>query len=670
MIYRNLHSTVFAVVSLIWVSEASALLVEYPVGNVVLGSPMELNLRASLAPGEDASTLCIQADVSQADVLVTPSKVRVQLLNSNEASQATIRISSAVIVDEPVLNIVIRYGCIQKSIRKFIVFADPPNFTSFQNTLAGVKPPEVQNSSTKTQKLVRPSSNKFSALSTIDNAAIYKARPASREAKNGIERAIDGADRLASETSLGVNKPLMQSQQLGTKTPLNLPTARLRIDVEENVIDLTAKLRLSSTLVTLPSQNILQRADAAALWQVLGSAPEKLQQDLMQLQTLQGEMLALKNMSTKSQVEKKLSAAQLKTTDDPHYKNLLLYVLTALLALATLALLKVYSSSRNISPVWWKARREKTETDDVAPVIAKNDTTLKLTPARNKSPTVIVAPVKTATKVLNPKNQEMVLSGLSARSNESVFASFASQGNIRDVSVEEIFDIQQQADFFISLGQHDQAIEVLRNHIGENVQTSPLIYLDLLSLYHLKVKEIHYQKLAGEFTRLFNGVVPPFEEFDEKTQELEFYSLLLKHIESLWHTDNVIDVIENSMFRNDKHVNETLELEAYRELLLLHSLAKDFIENEHVTSNSGFLNTKSDVDVNIPETSPFVKLVSLAQPKISAPLFSKPDLSIAKLVGTENQSSSLQKFVGVRIGLDVDLSTPTGRPPVANVLSK
>ena len=39
---------------------------------------------------------------------------------------------------------------------------------------------------------------------------------------------------------------------------------------------------------------------------------------------------------------------------------------------------------------------------------------------------------------------------------------------MRMVKAEELVDIQQQADFFMSLGQADQAIEVLREtHIRE-----------------------------------------------------------------------------------------------------------------------------------------------------------------------------------------------------------
>ena len=32
------------------------------------------------------------------------------------------------------------------------------------------------------------------------------------------------------------------------------------------------------------------------------------------------------------------------------------------------------------------------------------------------------------------------------------------------INPEELFDIQQQAEFFVSVGEHDQAVEVLRQH--------------------------------------------------------------------------------------------------------------------------------------------------------------------------------------------------------------
>jgi hypothetical protein len=78
----------------------------------------------------------------------------------------------------------------------------------------------------------------------------------------------------------------------------------------------------------------------------------------------------------------------------------------------------------------------------------------------------------------------------------------------RLVSTEELFDIQEQADFFMSLDQPEQAIAVLKNHITDNVETSALAYMDLFDIYHRTNREADYQELREEFNRVFNAQVP------------------------------------------------------------------------------------------------------------------------------------------------------------------
>ncbi len=79
------------------------------------------------------------------------------------------------------------------------------------------------------------------------------------------------------------------------------------------------------------------------------------------------------------------------------------------------------------------------------------------------------------------------------KGNRSAFAhsDFASSlfGQSRVAAAEELFDIQEQADFFMSLDQPEQAIEVLKNHITENVETSALAYMDLFDIYHRRPPE-------------------------------------------------------------------------------------------------------------------------------------------------------------------------------------
>ena len=68
------------------------------------------------------------------------------------------------------------------------------------------------------------------------------------------------------------------------------------------------------------------------------------------------------------------------------------------------------------------------------------------------------------------------------------------------LSVDEIFDIHQKADFFVSIGDFDTAIVVLKNHISENSdKISAVAYLDLFDLYHILGKRDNYNSLRDEF---------------------------------------------------------------------------------------------------------------------------------------------------------------------------
>lgn len=167
-------------------------MLESPSGSAVLGSPIEFNLRATLAAGEDASTLCLQADVLQADALVPPSKVRLLLLNGSSSSQATVRITSAVIVEEPVLNLVVRSGCSQKNVRKFVILADPPmagvpQVGAAASSLAStVRSQQVPQQLESGSSVVGERSGGFASSDTVAS----KARPTPKDNQKSVMRSV------------------------------------------------------------------------------------------------------------------------------------------------------------------------------------------------------------------------------------------------------------------------------------------------------------------------------------------------------------------------------------------------------------------------------------------------------------------------------------------------
>jgi hypothetical protein len=168
----------------------------------------------------------------------------------------------------------------------------------------------------------------------------------------------------------------------------------------------------------------------------------------------------------------------------------------------------------------------------------------------------------------------------------------------RSVKAEELFDVQHQAEFFMSVGRHDQAVDVLRNHIGEDVQTSALIYLDLFGLYHQLKRRADFDELRGEFNRLFNADIPPFEGYTGVSgPDLESHEAVLARIVALWPTPRALEVIEELVFRRlGAAPTEPFGLKAYRELLFLYGIAREIIE----TPGAG----ESLLDFDLPSSPP------------------------------------------------------------------
>ena len=94
---------------------------------------------------------------------------------------------------------------------------------------------------------------------------------------------------------------------------------------------------------------------------------------------------------------------------------------------------------------------------------------------------------------------------------------------LRTTNSEEVVDARQQADFFVSLGQYDQAIQTLRERIDGLGEASPLVYLDLMQLLRRLGRRIDFNQCRDQFNRLFTGRVPEYASFDEKGKGLEVY---------------------------------------------------------------------------------------------------------------------------------------------------
>ncbi len=183
----------------------------------------------------------------------------------------------------------------------------------------------------------------------------------------------------------------------------------------------------------------------------------------------------------------------------------------------------------------------------------------------------------------------------------------------RTVKVPELLDLQQQVDFFISLGKQEQAIALLRRHLVDNVKTSALVYLDLLNLYHQTGNEADFENLRDDFNRVFKMHVAPFRSFGGVAAGTAAYAAVLLRVQAVWPTRQVFHILEDALFRDPGNPAEVLTLEEYRELLLLHAVGREIFDLEAGPSGGG-LDTRGAELAMQPRSSPRLGLdIDLSQ---------------------------------------------------------
>ena len=149
----------------------------------------------------------------------------------------------------------------------------------------------------------------------------------------------------------------------------------------------------------------------------------------------------------------------------------------------------------------------------------------------------------------------------------------------RDVSIEELIDLEQQAEFFVVLGQDAAAIDLLVDHLRLTGGGSPLPYLKLMEIYHRLGDQEAYGRTRNRFNERFNAYAPAWEEGLQQGRGLEGYPGVLLRLTQVW--DRPLDAmaeLEALLFRKSR--GDLFDLPAYREVLFLYAIARDLFDRE------------------------------------------------------------------------------------------
>jgi len=149
----------------------------------------------------------------------------------------------------------------------------------------------------------------------------------------------------------------------------------------------------------------------------------------------------------------------------------------------------------------------------------------------------------------------------------------------RELTAEEVIDLEQQADFFIALGQEESAIDLLMGHVRSSGGTSPMPYLKLLEIYRRRSDGDAYERIRERFNRRFNGQAPAWEVDSREGRALESYAAVVTRLQAAWQAPaQVVDLLSSLLFRRDSS-EQPFELPAYEELLFLYAIARDVLEH-------------------------------------------------------------------------------------------
>jgi hypothetical protein len=541
-----------------------------------VGKPLDVQFQVQPDSVDDLLPDCLAAQVLYGDSALDPGRISVTTSQSTGAGQV-IRVLTTLPINEPVVTVQLRVGCQQKLSKQYTFLAELPT-----HVVEPVVPAAPR--SRITEAAQRPVSTTPTPI--VSPPAEVSAAPTRRarvDAKADVAPAPAQGQRPAKPATKAVRG------------------SRLKLDPLELLIERDPVLRASDELLTLPQEDGSRRTEAAALWRSLNVSPEQVLQDEAKALALEKDMQSLRAATAQNQKGLLDLQATVQQSESQRYANWLVYGLVGLWV-ACLAV------------IWWFLRRvrEQRATDwrqghdaqdsqladtmqrpivehggsdsPAVPVTPVADTPL----ARAPVDAAAAAPLSevdielevdldlhTGPLALGSKNQAPV-PALTAHATRDFYPSGAVA--LRASESAELMDVREQAEFFLSLGQHDKAIEILTTRVAQFGESSPLVCLDLLRMYHDLGREAEFEVMRTEFNHWFAGYVPEFSQFGNDGRALEEYPRIMERISMLWPSPKVLEYIEGCLYRQASgDEGLVFDLNAYLDLLLLHGVAKQMV---------------------------------------------------------------------------------------------
>lgn len=541
-----------------------------------LGQPFKAQVGLVGSDASDINSSCIRANVESTEgIFLAQANITI-----NQSGQyKIIFLSTRQRLQEPAVKIIVDINCETQLHREFLILLDPPQFL----------PAQAQSESF----LAQPDAAAQGSLT--------------KSTQNPIDTA--SKNKLALDRGTKDRKVVSQSNTSDSSVP---PVAKPRkaekiskdvLKLSDDNVILQQGLKISDSLSSSLKNELVDNAEelraaqahmAAILRDESPDQIAKLDQAIAQK-----KILNLQNEAAQLKRQNQLDKAKLEEVAKNNYsRNWVIAIsslaLVGLLVIAML-LIYIYRLHKTTEMSWWEHGRERKDAErrkSIEDIV--NNVQASYEPGMHDSeypPHVTLGPEFAP---INPDstlvqggatsvNADQIFQTYTARAqpltleetNSSTFNFFSTRGS--SVNVEEISDVTQEAEFWMSVNDPQRAIEILEPQANIEHPDSPVPWLYLLDLYRVVKNKEKYDNLRERFIIFFNANIPAFETelAHDGVRQLEDLTHVTERICGMWNGNEIIPFLQSLLIDDRDGKRMGFELPVYRDILLLISIAHE-----------------------------------------------------------------------------------------------
>lgn len=576
--------------------------------SAVLGRSLDQSITLRVDPGEVVRDECVSAQVLLGERQVPPSEVVTRI--ESDGGRVAVRVRSSVVVDEPVVSITVGVGCPSSLTRRFVVFADPPERQLPSVALAA--PADAAPAPDAAPSAARP------------RAAVSAAAPASAPVAVPPARRVAAAPRAASPAAAPRRpRAARRAPQPEAARPTAAPARpRLRLDAVDP--DEMRQLRVAAADVAASAAEAISQAQAAG--KAMAAAASAAETRVAELER------AIEKMRAEAQADRDALRALRQRAAKADATNWQPYLLGLVLLLGLLAAwlaVKLRRLQTEQQLAWLNAAMAAEKSGGAGVASVPGADTLAMNPSTSGPVTTrpgTLAPVFTRAPAPMPEPDTEPPAQPVERTQALPVGWRDETEGPRDVSVEELIDLEQQAEFFSVLGQEEAAIDLLVDYLRSTGGGSPMPYLKLLEIYRRRGDREAYDRTRARFNHRFNAYAPDWDDDPAQGRSLEDYPAIVGRLQMAWSSPiDAMAELESLLFRKAR--GELFDLPAYRDVMFLYSLARDLLDREPLETGN------VDVLLPISDGSDFTQPMSfedtpLAGDSAMLPLDNPPTLPV------------------------------------------